>query len=74
MSYNYEDFGPEEETIMRKRATELEYLKWFRINADFGPADSDVIDMLNQQFMKETGMNLPEGWNYAQDNETIIDK
>jgi hypothetical protein len=59
---------------MRDRATELEYLKWFRINADFGPADSDVKDHLNACFMDETGKNLPEGWNYAQDGETIIDK
>ena len=57
-----------------KRATELEYLKWFRINADFGPADSDVKDHMNEQFMDETGMNLPEGWNYAQDVETKIDR
>lgn len=74
MSYNYEDYGPDEELTMRKRATELEYLKWFRINADFGPADSDVIDEMNRRFMEETGKNLPEGWNYAQDGETKIDK
>lgn len=59
---------------MRERATELEYLEWFRLNADFGPADSDVIDGMNQDFMRETGKNLPEGWNYACDGETIIDR
>lgn len=59
---------------MRERATELEYLLWFRRNADFGPADSDVQDAMNQQFMRETGKNLPEGWNFAQDGETIIDQ
>jgi len=58
----------------RERATEYEYLEWFRIEADFGPADSDVIDSMNQRFMTETGKNLPEGWNYAQDGETIIDR
>lgn len=58
----------------RERAADLEYLKWFRINADFGPADSDVIDWMNQRFMDDTGKNLPEGWNYAQDGETIIDR
>jgi len=50
---------------MRERATELEYLEWFRHNADFGPADSDVKDMMNRDFMDETGKNLPKGWNYA---------
>ncbi len=59
---------------MRDRATELEYLKWFRNNADFGPASSDVIDDLNQCFMEVSGKNLPEGWNIAEDGETTLDK
>jgi hypothetical protein len=59
---------------MRERASELEYLKWFRCNADFGPADGDVIDDMNYRFMRVTGKNLPIGWNYAQDGETIIDE
>jgi hypothetical protein len=59
---------------MRKRATNLEYLEWFRHHADFGPAESDIIDAMNERFMEETGKNLPKGWNYAQDGETIIDK
>jgi len=58
---------------MIERATELEYLTWFRQAADFGPAHSDVIDILNREFMRETGMNLPEGWNVAADGETNID-
>lgn len=58
----------------RERATELEYLKWFRINADFGPASRDVIDIMDQNFMRETGKNLPEGWNVAQDGETNLDQ
>lgn len=56
-----------------ERATELEYLKWFRIEADFGPADSDVKDTMNERFMEETGKNLPEGWNIASDGETSLD-
>lgn len=59
--------------MARERATELEYLQWFRIWADFGPADGDVKDAMNRQFMEATGKNLPKGWNYAQDGETIID-
>jgi hypothetical protein len=57
-----------------ERATELEYLTWFRVSADFGPADSDVIDAMNEDFMNETGKNLPEGWNIGQDGETVIDR
>lgn len=58
----------------RPRATELEYLKWFRHNADFGPAEGDVIDSMNERFMEKTGKNLPEGWNFEQDGETSTDK
>lgn len=59
---------------MRERATELEYLKWFKINADFGPADSDIHDQLASEFMHESGKNLPEGWNLASDGETCLDE
>lgn len=41
---------------------ELDYLRWFRINADFGPADSDVKDDLNKHYEQETGKKVPEGW------------
>ena len=58
----------------RERATELEYLKWFRIHVDLGPAESDVIEGMHDRFMSETGKNLPEGWNFAQDGETTIDR
>jgi hypothetical protein len=58
----------------RERASNLEYLEWFRRNADFGPAHSDVVDSMKERFMEETGKNLPEGWNYASDGETILDK
>jgi hypothetical protein len=58
---------------MRDRATEHEYFKWFRLNADFGPGTGDVVDELNRDFMESTGKNLPEGWNLAQDGETVID-
>lgn len=59
---------------MRERATELEYLKWFREMADFGPAESDIIDYMNELFMKLTNKNLPVGWNTSQDGETCLDK
>lgn len=42
---------PDMET-KRERASELEYLTWFAQNADFGPADSDVRDAMNQQLVK----------------------
>lgn len=59
---------------MKERATELEYLTWFRVNADFGPADGDIQDNMNAQFMRDTGKNLPEGWNFKSDGETSTDE
>lgn len=57
-----------------ERATELEWLRWFHAWADFGPADSDVRAALRDEFMSETGKNLPDGYNLAADGETVIDK
>ena len=55
----------------KERATELEYLTWFRQNADFGPADGDVKDSMDQQFMQETGKLLPKGWNFDSEGNEI---
>jgi hypothetical protein len=41
---------------------ELQYLKWFRLNCDFGPAEGDVINDLNERYKSDTGNELPEGW------------
>jgi len=60
--------------MSRKRATKLEWLKWFYQNADFGPADSDVREHLKQRFMAKTEKNLPEGYNIASDGETTLDQ
>lgn len=47
---------------MSERATELEWLQWFYGNADFGPADGDVRDILKREFMDALGKGLPEGY------------
>lgn len=44
------------------KATELEWLQWFYETADFGPADGDVRDFMKQKFTKETGKELPDGY------------
>lgn len=46
----------------KERATELEYLKWFYAMADFGPAEGDVRQYMDEQFIEETGKRLPEGY------------
>lgn len=47
---------------MRERAAELEWLKWFYQNCDFGPADGDVRASLRDEFQQETGKLVPEGY------------
>ena len=51
----------------RQRATELEWLSYFYCEADFGPAHGDVVDNIKHCFRKETGKDLPDG--YDGDNE-----
>lgn len=59
--------------MSRERATKLEYLEWFRLNCDLGPAESDVIDAMSEHFIDSTGKDIPEGWNFYQDGETLTD-
>lgn len=47
---------------MKKEATELEYLTWFKQNADFGPADDDVHQIMDEQFENKTGKRVPKDW------------
>lgn len=54
---------------MAERADELEYLRWFAMNADFGPAHSDVMSALQEKFETETGKLVAVGWRYADDEE-----
>jgi hypothetical protein len=57
----------------RERATELEYLKWFRLDVDLGPAESCIIDNMSRAFIMETGKDIPAGWNLYSDGETSTD-
>lgn len=45
-----------------KRATELEFLRWFYCNADFGPAHEDVMDMLVREFERQEGKKVPRDY------------
>ena len=47
---------------MNEKATELEFLNWFYDECDFGPADSDVREMLKEGFVADTGKDLPDGY------------
>lgn len=55
----------------KEEATELEWLRYFFMVADFGPADDDVRYYIEQNFMRETGKLLPEGYqreDYCEDD------
>ena len=45
-----------------KEATELDWLRWFCSNADFGPGEGDVRAGLQDHFEEETGTTVPQGW------------
>lgn len=45
-----------------EKATELEFLKYFYYNADFGPADSDVRQIIAENFTAEKKKALPDGY------------
>lgn len=51
------------------RATELEWLKFFHREADFGPGDGDVRECIKEAFKRETGKKMPLGYNYNSDGE-----
>ena len=40
---------------------ELKYLRWFYENADFGPAEDDVRQIMNEQYVREGGV-IPKGY------------
>lgn len=41
---------------------ELEYLRFFFKQADFGPADGDVRQIINEEFTQATGKDVPQGY------------
>lgn len=41
---------------------EFEYLTWFKQNADFGPADSDVHSGMDADYLYQTGKEVPKNW------------
>lgn len=48
--------------IIDEAMAEVKYLTWFKQHADFGPADSDVHEAMNEQYTRETGCPVPPGW------------
>jgi hypothetical protein len=47
---------------------ELHYLQWFKRAADFGPADSDIHEMLDERYELESGNKVPKQWRVEEDD------
>ena len=45
-----------------EKATELEFLRYFFQNADFGPADGEVRFYLGRDFERVSGKEPPDGY------------
>jgi hypothetical protein len=60
--------------VVMERATELEFLQWWYGECDFGPADSDVNDIMKENFIEEKKKNIPEGYNLFSDGESSTDR
>lgn len=60
-----------ETATLKTEATELEWLTYFAVNADFGPAHSDVVRYMMRDFEKQTGKRVPASWaeGYIEDGE-----
>lgn len=41
---------------------ELDYLRWWVANADFGPASGDVEHHMRLRYTEDTGKPVPKGW------------
>ena len=76
MSGNPFDDGPHklnefwknhEEKMTATEAAELDFLRWYAANADFGPADYDVQVIMREAYTEETGMPIPKGWSYDEE-------
>ena len=53
----------------QKEATELEYLRYFHQECDFGPAHEDCVMIIQEAFEEETGKQVPKNWRYDCDDE-----
>lgn len=54
---------------MPERASEIDFLRWFFSNTDFGPADFDVQCIMQDTFEERTGQLVPEGYRIKDDEE-----
>ena len=46
-------------------SAEIKYLRWFVSNCDFGPAHSDVVEIMEQEYTEKTGEDVPHGWSIS---------
>lgn len=49
-------------TANRKIDPATDWLEWFYTNADFGPAHSDVVQMMREEYEVKTGRKVPAAY------------
>lgn len=56
---------------LKERASELEWLRFFYDEAQevFGPANSDVTEIIIEGFEKESGKRVPKGYKFRDTDE-----
>lgn len=54
---------------LEEAADEIEYLRYFFQQADFGPADSDVREFIDDAFRNEFNKDLPKGYQAEDDGD-----
>lgn len=55
-------------------AEEIDWLRYFMIEADFGPAHSEVVEFYMRRFEEKTGKRVPAEWRegYIFDDEEEV--
>lgn len=61
----YRSLSGEQQKKIFEMSERLEFLLWFYQYADFGPADSDVRHFLKERYKRDTGKQLPKGFEDA---------
>ncbi len=54
---------------IKELEAENQYLTFFRQNADFGPAHSDVVELIHEAYTARTGLPVPSDWSYEDDED-----
>lgn len=52
------------QALIDEFGVELDYLRWFHDNVDFGPAQTEVMQNCQKHYQIRTGKDVPANWIY----------